>query len=99
MVKTKELGGHFLVDMDLLNRIFEIQDKINKITFPKYEGMDQGMLLPQHQESQDVYWRDNCYWNEEGKEYSFRFSTNGKYEGDLPPDCVLDILLVLEQYR
>jgi hypothetical protein len=36
---------------DLLHKIFEIQDKINKITFPKYEGMDQGMFLPQDQES------------------------------------------------
>jgi len=99
MVTIKEPGGHFLVDMDLLNKIFEIQDKINKVTLPKYEGMDQGMFLPQHQESSDVFWRDNSYWNDEETVYSFCFSSNGDYEGDLPPDCALDILLILNEYK
>lgn len=83
----------------LLNKIFEIQDKINKVTFPKYEGMDQGMFLPQDQESPDVFWRDNSYWNDEKTVYSFCFSTNGEYQGDLPPDCALEILTILESYK
>lgn len=85
---------------DLIDRIFEIQDKINKVTFPKYEGMDQGMFLPQDQKSQDVYWRDNSYWNEnEENGYSFSFSTDGECVGDLPPDCALDIMMILESYK
>jgi len=83
----------------LFDRIFEIQKKIDAVVLPRYEGMDQGMLLPQDQESQDVYWRDNSYWNDEETVYSFCFSTNGTYEGDLPPDCALEILTILESYK
>jgi hypothetical protein len=49
--------------MDLFNRIFEIQKKIDAVTTSKYEGMDQGMFVPQ--EDPNVYWRDNSYWNDE----------------------------------
>jgi hypothetical protein len=84
---------------NLFERIFEIQKKIDAITLSKYEGMDQGMLLPQHQDSQDVYWRDNSYWNDEETVYSFSFSTNGEFVGDLPPDCALDIMMILESYK
>lgn len=85
--------------MDLFERIFEIQKKIDAITSSKYEGMDQGMFLPQYQESQDVYWRDNSYWNDEENVYSFSFSTDGDYVGDIPPDCFLDIMMILESYK
>ncbi len=81
----------------LFEKIFEIQDKINKVTFPKYEGVDQGMFVPQ--ESEDVFWRDNSYWNDEDNVYSFAFSTDGEYKGDLPPDCALEILTILESYK
>jgi len=84
---------------NLFERIFEIQKKIDAITLSKYEGMDQGMLLPQHQDSQDVYWRDNSYWNDEETVYSFSFSTNGEFVGDLPPNCALDIMMILESYK
>jgi hypothetical protein len=84
--------------LDLIDRIFEIQKKIDKVTLSKYEGVDQGMFLPQDQKSQDEYWRDNSYWNDEETVYSFAFSTKGKYEGDLPPDCALEILTILEYY-
>ena len=82
---------------DLLNRIFEIQKKIDNITLPKYEGVDQGMFVPQ--EDPKEYWRDNSYWNDEETSYSFTFSTKGNYQGDLPPDCALQILTILESYR
>ena len=85
--------------MNLFERIFEIQKKIDVITSSKYEGMDQGMLLPQDQESQDIYWRDNSYWNDEETVYSFSFSTNGNFVGDLPPDSALDIMMILETYK
>jgi hypothetical protein len=84
---------------NLLDRIFEIQKKIDKVTLSKYEGVDQGMFLPKDQESQDVYWRDNSYWNDEETVYSFAFSTDGEYQGDLPPDCALDIMMILESYK
>ena len=84
-------------NMDLFNRIFEIQKKIDAVTTSKYEGMDQGMFVPQ--EDPNVYWRDNSYWNDEENVYSFTFSTKGEYKGDLPPDCALDILTILESYR
>ena len=82
---------------DLLDRIFEIQKKIDKITFSRYEGMDQGMFVPQ--EDPDEYWRDNSYWNDKENVYSFAFSTKGNYQGDLPPDCALEILTILESYK
>ena len=85
--------------MNLFERIFEIQKKIDVITLSKYEGMDQGMFLPKDQETQDVYWRDNSYWNDEETVYSFSFSTNGDFVGDLPPDCSLDIMMILESYK
>jgi len=81
---------------DLLDRIFEIQNKINKITFPKYDGLDQGMFVPQ--KDPDEYWRDNTYSNDENT-YSFAFSTKGNYQGDLPPDCALEILTILDSYK
>lgn len=85
---------------DLIDRIFEIQKKIDKVTLPKYEGVDQGMFLPQDQKSQDVYWRDNSYWNDDEEDgYSFSFSTDGEYVGELPPDCALDIMMILESYK
>jgi hypothetical protein len=82
---------------DLLNRIFEIQKKIDKVTLSKYEGVDQGMFVPQ--KDPEEYWRDNSYWNDEETAYSFTFSTKGKYEGNLPPDCALEILTILEYYN
>jgi hypothetical protein len=82
--------------VNLIDRIFEIQKKIDKITLPKYSGVDQGMFVPQ---DQDVYWRDNSYWNDENNVYSFAFSTNGEYKGDLPPDCALDIMMILDSYK
>lgn len=82
---------------DLLNRIFEMQKKINEITYPKYEGTDQGMFVPQ--QDPEEYWRDNSCWNDEENVYSFTFSTKGNYKGDLPPDCALDILTILESYK
>jgi hypothetical protein len=81
---------------DLLNRIFEIQNKINEITFSKYDGLDQGMFVPQ--KDPEEYWRDNTYSNENNT-YSFSFSTKGNLVGDLPPDCALDILTILESYK
>lgn len=84
---------------NLLDKIFEIQKKIDAVTLSKYEGFDQGMFLPKDQESQNVYWRDNSYWNDEETVYSFCFSTDGDYEGDLPPDCALDIMMILESYK
>jgi hypothetical protein len=82
---------------DLFDRIFEIQKKIDAITRSKYEGVDQGMFVPQ--EDPKTYWRDNSYWNDEETIYSFSFSTDGEYEGDLPPDCALDIMMILESYK
>jgi hypothetical protein len=82
---------------NLLDKIFEIQKKIDDVTRSKYEGMDQGMFVPQ--KDPKVYWRDNSYWNDEETVYSFCFSTNGDYEGDLPPDCALEIMIILESYK
>jgi hypothetical protein len=82
---------------DLIERIFEIQKKIDAITLSKYEGVDQGMFVPQ--EDPNTYWRDNSYWNDEETVYSFTFSTDGEYQGDLPPDCSLDIMMILESYK
>ena len=82
--------------VNLLDRIFEIQRKIDAVVMPKYEGFDQGMFL---QQDSKVYWRDNSYWNDEVIEYSFSFSTNGECKGELPPDCAIDILAILEGYK
>lgn len=82
---------------ELLDRIFEIQKKIDKVTLPKYEGVDQGMLL--HQEDPNEYWRDNSYWNDDDNVYSFSFSSNGDYKGTLPPDCEHKILKILKSYK
>lgn len=82
---------------NLFDKIFEIQKKIDAVTLSKYEGVDQGMFVPQ--EDQNTYWRDNSYWNDEENVYSFRFSTNGDHEGYLPPDCALDIMMILESYK
>jgi hypothetical protein len=81
----------------LIERIFEIQRKIDEVTLSKYEGVDQGMFVPQ--ESNEVYWRDNSYWNDDDKIYSFSFSTDGDCEGDIPPDCVIDVLSILDSYK
>jgi hypothetical protein len=85
------------MEPNLLDRIFEIQRKIDGVVRSKYEGVDQGMFVPQ-QDSKE-YWRDNSYWNDEETTYSFTFSTKGNYTGDLPPDCSLDIMMILESYR
>lgn len=82
---------------NLLNRIFEIQKKIDEITLSKYEGFDQGMFVPQ--KDSEEYWRDNSYWNDEETVYSFSFSTKGNFTGDLPPDCSIEILSILESYK
>ena len=82
---------------NLIDRIFEIQKKIDAVTLSKYEGVDQGMFVPQ--QDPEIYWRDNSYWNDENNVYSFTFSTNGDYQGDLPPDCALEILTILESYK
>lgn len=81
---------------NLVDRIFEIQNKINKITFSKYEGMDQGMFVPQKDPNE--YWRDNTYSNDDNT-YSFSFSTKGNLIGELPPDCSIEILAILESYK
>lgn len=86
------------MDPVLVNRIFEIQKKIDDVVRPhNYPGMDQGMFVPQ--EDPEEYWRDNSYWDDEGNEYSFTFSSKGNYKGDLPPECALDILTILESYK
>jgi len=82
---------------NLIDRIFEMQKKIDAVTLKKYEGVDQGMFVPQ--QDPDEYWRDNSYWNDEETTYSFTFSTKGNYKGDFPPDCVLDIMMILESYK
>jgi hypothetical protein len=81
---------------DLFDRIFEMQRKIDAVTLPKYDGVDQGMFVPQ--EDPEEYWRDNSYWNDEDNVYSFAFSSNGNLQGDLPPDCAL-VLTILESYK
>lgn len=82
---------------ELLTRIFEIQNQIDKIARPKYKSVDQGMLL--HQESPNVYWRDTSYWNDDENVYSFSFSSSGDYKGTLPPDCEHKILKILKSYK
>ena len=82
---------------NLIDRIFEMQKKIDAVTLKKYEGVDQGMFVPQ--QDPDEYWRDNSYWNDEETTYSFTFSTKGNYTGDFPPDCALDIMMILESYK
>ena len=74
-----------------------MQRKIDAVTLPKYGGVDQGMFVPQ--EDPEEYWRDNSYWNDEDNVYSFAFSSNGNLKGDLPPDCTLEILTILESYK
>ena len=85
------------MEINLLDRIFEIQKKIDAVTLSKYEGVDQGMFVPQQDSS--VYWRDNSYWNDEDTVYSFAFSTEREYKGEMPPDCALEILTILESYK
>lgn len=81
----------------LLSKIFEIQRRIDDVTRSKYEGVDQGMFVPQ--KDPEVYWRDNSYWNDDENVYTFSFSTNGDVNGDLPPDCALEIMTILESYK
>jgi hypothetical protein len=84
---------------DLIDRIFEIQRKIDKFVFPRYGGMDQGMFTAKDQQSQTVFWRDNACWNDEDNIYQFAFSSDGEYQGELPPDCADEILAILEEYK
>lgn len=82
---------------NLLDRIFEMQRKIDKIVYPKYGGLDQGMFAPQ--DSSKEYWRNNACWNDVDEVHSFAFSTDGNLIGDLPPDCADEILAILEEYK
>ncbi len=81
---------------ELVQRLFEMQKKIDKIINPLYEDIDQGMFVPQDEEP---YWRDTTCFNDPEKVYSFSFSSDGDYEGDLLPDCALEILTIFESYK
>ena len=82
--------------MDLLNHIFSMQKKIDNIVPDKYELVDAGMYIPTGGETE--LWRDNCLYDEENdKDYAYRFSTSGKLEGEVPPEMVLSLPLVLQE--
>ena len=78
--------------MTLLNQVFELQRKIDAIRPEGYECVDAGMFIPEGSESE--LWRDNTL--EKGDvEYSFSFSTKGGLVGDVPPEMVLELNLIL----
>lgn len=73
-----------------MERLFEIQRKIDAVLSPRYGGLDQSYAIP---------WRNNACWNDEDNVYSFAFSAFGEYEGELPPDCAQQIIEILQFYK
>jgi hypothetical protein len=83
----------------LQNRIFEI-DRAIKAVLPSDELMewfDSGMYIARDSEI-NTLWRDMSF-GIDGKEFSFTFSTNGDYKGDLSGEYLLPVLTVLSQYK
>lgn len=86
------------VRQDLVDRVFEIQVQIDQCDRDNRYSRSSGIMVPDGPEK--VVWRDNDWFQEDGKkQYSFSFSTDGQYRGDLPPDCSSEIIRILRGYK